>query len=478
MTLRAVTTAAHRPELPCWLLTGARRVRRRRRRRARRPSWSPPTTAGRCRSRCWRSSRRRPASPSRSQPQGDAGELTNKLVLTKDSPLADGVYGIDNTFASRAVDEGVLAPYAAKALPSSAEAVPAHRATAPTHLTPIDYGDVCVNVDDAWFAEEEARAAEDARRPDQARVQGPVRHPGRDHVLARPRLPARHDRGQGRRLAGLLEAADGQRRQDRPPGWSDAYEVDFTAGGGNGDRPIVLSYSSSPPFTIPEGGTKPTTSALLDTCFRQVEYAGVLKGSENPAGHAEVHRLHARAGLPGRRCRTTCTSTRSTRAVAAARRLGEVRAGRRRSRSPSTPAEITAEPQRVAARVARHHQPVRLRAAAVGAPSALAAVPLAVLAALLRLPGRRACSRAGSGRTAPSTPARCSRCSVARACTGCSGSRSGRPAPRPLRRRWSPGCRSRSCCTGCASPGATCCAPSWWCRSCCRPSSSGSPSAS
>ena len=54
----------------------------------------------------------------KAQPQGDAGQLTNKLVLTKDSPLADGVYGIDNTFASRAVDEGVLLPYVTKAAPS------------------------------------------------------------------------------------------------------------------------------------------------------------------------------------------------------------------------------------------------------------------------------------------------------------------------------------------------------------------------
>ena len=57
----------------------------------------------------------------KAQPQGDAGQLTNKLVLTKDSPLADGVYGIDNTFASRAVDEGVLASYSSEALPKSAE---------------------------------------------------------------------------------------------------------------------------------------------------------------------------------------------------------------------------------------------------------------------------------------------------------------------------------------------------------------------
>ena len=67
-------------------------------------------------------------------------------------------------------------------------------------------------------------------------------------------------------------------------GWSDAYQVDFTAGGGGGDRPIVLSYASSPPFTIPDGEKRPTTSALLDTCFRQVEYAAVLDGAENPEG--------------------------------------------------------------------------------------------------------------------------------------------------------------------------------------------------
>ena len=84
------------------------------------------------------------------QPQGDAGQLTNKLVLTKDSPLADGVYGIDNTFASRAVDEGVLSPYASSAVPQSAKPFQLAGAGA-EQLTPVDYGDVCVNVDDTWF---------------------------------------------------------------------------------------------------------------------------------------------------------------------------------------------------------------------------------------------------------------------------------------------------------------------------------------
>lgn len=67
-------------------------------------------------------------------------------------------------------------------------------------------------------------------------------------------------------------------------GWSDAYEVDFTQGGGKGTRPIVVSYDSSPAFTVNKAGTASTTKALLDTCFRQVEYAGVLTNARNPDG--------------------------------------------------------------------------------------------------------------------------------------------------------------------------------------------------
>src|SRR6188472_3974872 len=82
---------------------------------------------------------------------GDAGALTNKLVLTKDDPTGDAVFGIDNTFGSRAIDEGVLAAYDAK-LPDGADAYLLEGDT-DHHLTPVDTGNVCVNVDDTWFAE-------------------------------------------------------------------------------------------------------------------------------------------------------------------------------------------------------------------------------------------------------------------------------------------------------------------------------------
>lgn len=83
--------------------------------------------------------------------QGDAGQLTNKLVLTKGNPIADGVFGIDNTFASRAIDEGVLDKYVTEDRPSSVAEFDLEGDNA-AYLNPIDYGDVCVNIDDTWPA--------------------------------------------------------------------------------------------------------------------------------------------------------------------------------------------------------------------------------------------------------------------------------------------------------------------------------------
>jgi thiamine transport system substrate-binding protein len=213
--------------------------------------------------------------------QGDAGELTNKLVLTKDSPIADATYGIDNTFATRASDEGVLADYTAT-LPPGADQF-ALEGDAGKQLTPVDFGDVCVNVDDTWFASHhlaEPRTFDDLTRPaykDLFVTPGATTSsPGLAFLAAT--IAAKGDGWQDYWKALL---ANGTKVV---PGWTEAYEGDFTAGGGKGTRPIVLSYSSSPPFTIPKGASKPTTSALLDTCFRQVEYAGVLRGANNPAG--------------------------------------------------------------------------------------------------------------------------------------------------------------------------------------------------
>ena len=81
---------------------------------------------------------------------GDAGALTNKLVLTKDSPTGDVAFGVDNTFASRALEGGVFAEYGGD-MPAGADAY-ALDAEGSERLVPVDSGNVCVNVDTAWFA--------------------------------------------------------------------------------------------------------------------------------------------------------------------------------------------------------------------------------------------------------------------------------------------------------------------------------------
>jgi thiamine transport system substrate-binding protein len=217
------------------------------------------------------------------EPNGDAGQLTNKLVLTKGSPIADAVYGIDNTFASRAVDEGVLADYTPPHQAASASRYALSDPADAAALTPVDFGDVCVNVDDVWFRKH-------GRMP--PRTLDDLVEPAYKGLFVTPGA-ASSSPGLAFLLATIARYGDGwpsywkrlmANDTKLTSGWSDAYEVDFTAGGGKGDRPIVLSYASSPPFTIPKGATRPTTSSLPATCFRQVEYAGVLKGAENPAG--------------------------------------------------------------------------------------------------------------------------------------------------------------------------------------------------
>ncbi len=212
--------------------------------------------------------------------QGDAGTLTNKLVLTKGSPIADAVFGIDNTFASRAVEEKVLAPYQPAGEVGGEFALDGDGAE---YLTPVDYGDVCLNLDDTWFAEKglaPPTGLDDLVKPAYKNLTvmpgASTSSPGMAFLLAT--IGAMPDGWQDYWRALV---ANGVKVVS---GWSDAYEVDFTAGGGQGDRPIVVSYSSSPPFTVPEGGDRPTTSAVLSTCFRQVEYAGVLAGADNAEG--------------------------------------------------------------------------------------------------------------------------------------------------------------------------------------------------
>ncbi len=209
---------------------------------------------------------------------GDGGALVNQLVLTRDNPLGDVVYGIDNSFAARAVEEGVLQPYRS---PEAGETV------MDDSLTAVDFGDVCVNVDHEWFQEQdipEPQTLEDLTDPTYADllvVTNPATSsPGLAFLLAT--VGAFGEDGWEQYWRDLT--ANGVRVVES---WSDAYYVDFSGSEGAGPRPLVLSYSSSPAAEVPEGGSEPRTGALLETCFRQTEYAGVLAGAENVEGAQE-----------------------------------------------------------------------------------------------------------------------------------------------------------------------------------------------
>ena len=214
---------------------------------------------------------------------GDAGELVNKLVLTADSPLGDVVFGIDNTFASRAASNGVLEPYVSGDLTAAEAPFLLPEGSGGEYLTPIDSGDVCVNVDHSWFA--------DAGIPEPVTLDD-LADPRYEGLLV---VEAANSSSPG--LAFLLAtiAAYGDAWPDYwsalvdnhvkiAASWSDAYYVDFSGPSSEGDRPLVVSYASSPPVEVPPG----STGVLLDTCFRQTEYGGVLAGTEHPAAARQL----------------------------------------------------------------------------------------------------------------------------------------------------------------------------------------------
>jgi len=213
---------------------------------------------------------------------GDAGELVNEAALTAGNPEGDVLFGVDSTLLSRALEAGVFDAYES---PAAAQVPDALKAATQGAVTPVDYGDVCINVDDAWFADRGIpvpRTLDDLADPayrDLLVVQNPATSsPGLAFLLAT--IATYGEDG----WTGYWEKlrANGVKVVN---GWTEAYEGEYTVMG-KGDRPLVVSYASSPPAEIvyasdpkPE---KPFSSVLESSCFRQVEYAGVLAGTEQP----------------------------------------------------------------------------------------------------------------------------------------------------------------------------------------------------
>ena len=212
---------------------------------------------------------------------GDAGSAVNKAALSKEAPLADVFYGVDNTFLSRALDEGIFEPYNSPLL----EKIPAQFKLDPLNQAlPVDFGDVCLNYDVSYFSEKNLTPPanlEDLLKPAYRGllvVENPATSsPGLAFLFA----TIGHF-GE----AGYLDFWQGLVDQNVKVvnDWETAYYTDFSRWGGQ--YPLVVSYGSSPPFEMifaEEPLEAPPTVAITTdgSCFRQIEFVGILKGTQN-----------------------------------------------------------------------------------------------------------------------------------------------------------------------------------------------------
>lgn len=214
-------------------------------------------------------------------PSGDAGTALNKAILSKNNPIADVFYGVDNTFLSRALDEDIFEPYNSPLLadiPDALKLDPQWRAL------PVDYGDVCPNYDKKYFADkglDPPQSIADLVKPEYKGllvVENPASSsPGLAFLLAtigRFGEDGYLDYWKSLVANDVLVVSD----------WETAYYTEFSVHGGA--RPIVISYGSSPPAEVIFAETPisepPTAVITADrSCFRQIEFVGILKGTQN-----------------------------------------------------------------------------------------------------------------------------------------------------------------------------------------------------
>lgn len=213
---------------------------------------------------------------------GDAGAALNQAILSKDNPMADVFFGVDNTFLTRALKADIFQPYDS---PMLAKVDPALMLDPEKRLLPVDYGDVCLNYDKAWFADKKLSPPENLESlaaPEYKNltvVENPATSsPGLAFLLATVGTygdPGYLDYWKRLKDNGVLVTN----------GWDDAYYGHFTAAS-KGDRPIVVSYASSPPaavhFSEKPLDDAPTASVVAPgTYFRQIEFVGILKGTKH-----------------------------------------------------------------------------------------------------------------------------------------------------------------------------------------------------
>lgn len=216
---------------------------------------------------------------------GDAGSMVTQAALTAGNPVADVIFGVDDTFLSRAIESDIFSEYESGLIGS----VPPGLRLGPEDLvTPISYGDVCINYDKAWFESTQLHVPtrlEDLRANIYAGalvVEHPATSsPGLAFMLATIDIFGADwlDYWRDLKNAGVKVAPD----------WNTAYYADFMPYGG--DRALVVSYASSPPAEVIFSETaidEAPTGVIEAGCYRQVEFAGVLDGTEYPEAAGDL----------------------------------------------------------------------------------------------------------------------------------------------------------------------------------------------
>ncbi len=216
---------------------------------------------------------------------GDTGAALNRAILTKSSPQADVFYGVDNTFLSRALKEDIFEPYAPPGLadiPAAFKLDPSNRAL------PVDYGDVCINYDKAYFAGKNLpvpQSLEDLAKPEYKgllAVENPATSsPGLAFLLATIAHfgPQKYLEYWNSLVSNQVAVVND---------WETAYYTNFSGSSGKGPQPMVVSYASSPAAEVIYAETPPADAPTASitapgTCFRQVEFVGILKGTAKRA---------------------------------------------------------------------------------------------------------------------------------------------------------------------------------------------------
>ncbi len=213
---------------------------------------------------------------------GDAGAVVNKAALAKDDPLADVLYGVDNSFLSRALNNDIFIPYESGFLGQIDGEL---RLDPDNRALPVNFGDVCLNYDKSWFDKNNLappQNLEDLIKPQYSgltAVENPATSsPGLAFLMA-----TISSFGEPGYLEYWQQLVDNDVLVT--DGWEEAYYGAFTAAS-DGDRPIVVSYASSPAaevfFAEETLDDAPTAAVVGDgSCFRQIEFVGILKGTKH-----------------------------------------------------------------------------------------------------------------------------------------------------------------------------------------------------